>query len=126
MVILGDWRKFLEHRGNFADRNSDRILIEYNQVHALGKPPTRDYESFLNWMMVNKPLKRGYGDFVWHMDDFVSVVGHPGGRAKKLTFFDHLLGNWLKKHPRSIFKVCILDCKLKSTLPDQRNRSYCR
>jgi hypothetical protein len=79
--------------------------VKYNSVLGLGSATPRDYDSFLNWVLINKPLAKPYYDFIWHIEDFVSVTGQSGGRAKNLTFFEDIFEAYVKRYPQSLLKV---------------------
>jgi len=74
------------------------------QLNYLAEAPTRDYESVLNWILANKPLKPGWYDFIWHMGDFASLKTPPAqsGGSGKPGFFENIV---MALAPHSPFSV---------------------
>jgi hypothetical protein len=67
----------------------------------LSHTPARDHDSVFKWIWSNQPLDAGEDDWIFHADDFVSLVPPRGNRFESFIL-SHLDG-W----PNSWFKVRI-------------------
>jgi hypothetical protein len=78
-----------------------------NQVflQALGKPPERNHRSYFNWIWTNKPLYKGYDDYIYHASDFVISSG------KRPNYSEELIRDFMDTWPGSSLKVCNLPVK---------------
>ena len=86
---------------------TDELLLRYNQIDALGKPARFRYLSLFRWMTNTKPLKKGYDDFVFEADDFVSVTNYEMKSSTSGKLEDYIQ-SWFSEHPRSCLMVCPL------------------
>jgi hypothetical protein len=72
-----------------------------NQVflQELGKPPSRNHRSYFNWHWTNKPLTKGYYDYIFHDSDFVTTSG------KRPNYCEELIRDHISSWPGSPIRV---------------------
>ena len=85
----------------------DEMLVNYSNILALGSPPKRNYMSLFNWVWNRKPLHNGYYDFVFHIEDFVSVArrSEQSNALEKSRYVEDCIQSYLTHVPKSAFKV---------------------
>jgi len=82
--------------------------VRLNQVLGIGAASPRRHKSVLNWILKEKPLYKGLNDFIWHIDDFVSVTGYsgPDGSSEDLGFWEDFIEGLVRRwRPDSLLKV---------------------
>lgn len=78
---------------------ADDLLLKDSSLRALAPAPVRDHLSVFHWIYNNKPLDPGHYDFIYHLDDFVSLGKQPQSR------FDDFVKACLNRWPSSRFQV---------------------
>lgn len=79
--------------------DTDNIVLRHAQMQALGRPPARNHQSYFNWIRSNAPFRRGYDDYILHVDDFLAINGN------RSNFFEDAIRNHVNRWPRSPLKV---------------------
>ncbi|KAH9224954.1 hypothetical protein DL95DRAFT_452680 [Leptodontidium sp. 2 PMI_412] len=51
----------------------DEILLKHAQVQGLARPSPRNHRSVFNWIWTNKPLDKGFDDFIFFANDMVTT-----------------------------------------------------
>ncbi|KAH8684300.1 hypothetical protein BGZ60DRAFT_523524 [Tricladium varicosporioides] len=67
------------------------FLLKYCQVYALDRPTDRHYLAFYNWMWGEKPLCQEKSDFMFYINDFVSVYKHTEKSNRLANFMERFL-----------------------------------
>ena len=64
-----------------------------HQATSLEEASTRDYESVLNYVVNEKPLKPGSYSYIWHVGDFGSLKtsSAQSGGSGKPGFFENIV-----------------------------------
>lgn len=63
----------------------DETVQKFVFLKSLGPPPERNHYSYFNWIWRNKPLSKGYYDYIYHASDFVSLSG------SRSSYFEELI-----------------------------------
>lgn len=86
---------------------TDDILLKFSQLRALGKTSQRDHRTLFNWIWTKRPLDRGYDNFIFHADDFVSVTkcSERGRLLERNTYFEDKIRSHIARFPKSPLKV---------------------
>ncbi|KAH7409597.1 hypothetical protein BKA64DRAFT_705362 [Cadophora sp. MPI-SDFR-AT-0126] len=74
----------------------DELVQRHAQMQARGRPPQRAHRSLYHWILQNKPLARGYWDFILYEDDFVTINGNSSNYFE--TFLQDRLQSWPWKY----------------------------
>ncbi|PMD33266.1 hypothetical protein L207DRAFT_518094, partial [Hyaloscypha variabilis F] len=88
-----------------------------NQVflQELGKPPSRNHRSYFNWHWTNKPLTKGYYDYIFHDSDFVTTSG------KRPNYCEELIRDHISSWPGSPIRRIVKESeKTKKPTTDSR------
>lgn len=64
------------------------------------RPSTRNFNSFKNWMIDQKPVSRDEMDFILHTGDFVALADSQEG-----GWFDGFIEDCLAKIPNDLARV---------------------
>lgn len=56
-----------------TDTSTDNLLLNEQKLRELGSPSQRDHRSVLHWIVDRKPVGWGQYDWIFHIDDFVSL-----------------------------------------------------
>jgi hypothetical protein len=98
------------------------LLEKFSYVKSLSHTPPRDHDSVFKWMWSNQPLDPGEDDWIFHADDFVSIV--PPRRNRFESFIlSHLDGgpnSWFKVRSPLPFKLRPFNSPLSSYPPKDR------
>ncbi len=84
-----------------ADESIVELLLQDSQVRALGQPPARHHLGLFNYVWGYKPVAEGKDDFIFHVEDFVSVAKHSEKGTRLGDFIESYLDRW----PNSRLKV---------------------
>ncbi|KAH8684299.1 hypothetical protein BGZ60DRAFT_523521 [Tricladium varicosporioides] len=76
----------------------DETMLRFSHTQALGKTSPRNHNSVLEWIMQNKPLARPYYDFIYHSNDFLSIMG------QQTNWFESFILGWVNQRPNSWIK----------------------
>jgi hypothetical protein len=105
----------------------DDLLLRDSQVRDLGKAPPRHYRGLYNWVWGVKPLCPGKDDFIFHVEDFVSVAKHSQNTTPLAdfieTFFDHCPESRIKVCPQNPMNLYPVEDKSNEYDTD-RNRAF--
>ena len=90
----------------YADTHTVDALRDEAFLHSLGPAPARNHLAVFTWMRKRRPLAPGEGDFIYHVDDFVSLPQHSDKERRMKNFIESRLDNrpnsWLRvSHPFS-------------------------
>ena len=78
----------------------DELISRIRTLVALKKPSARNFNSFKNWMIDQKPVTRDEMKFIRHRGDFVALAdGQEGG------WFDGFVEDCLTKIPKNLARV---------------------
>ena len=92
---------FLEYRRIELMTCIDQFLMLYNRVRGLGQASKRDHDSVFVWVHLNKPVDKGYYEWINFSEDFVSIVSPPKHNAIEALIWKCLI-SW----PSGWFMVC--------------------
>lgn len=73
----------------------------HQRLKSLDQTPARDHDSVFKWIWANKPLDDGEFDWIFHPDDFVSMI--PPRRNR----FESFIQSHIDSQPNSFLKVCL-------------------
>ena len=77
------------------------LALKSTQLRALGRSSPRDHRQLLNWMANKRPLQQGIHDFMFPVDDCVSLRQTAG----KDVWIEDSIESMLDKKPWSFFRV---------------------
>lgn len=78
----------------------DELISRIQTFVALKRPSARNFKSFKNWMIDQKPVTRDEMQFIRHPEDFVALAdGQEGG------WFDGFVEDCLTKIPKNLARV---------------------
>ncbi|KAH8799915.1 hypothetical protein F5882DRAFT_514544 [Hyaloscypha sp. PMI_1271] len=63
----------------------DETVQKFMFLKSLGPPLERNHRSYFNWIWRNKPLSKGYYDYIYHASDFVSLSGSRSNYFEELV-----------------------------------------
>ncbi|PVH80173.1 hypothetical protein DL98DRAFT_515661 [Cadophora sp. DSE1049] len=66
-------RRELEEEHRTKLMQFDEVMLKHAQVQALPRPSSRNHRSVFNWIWTNKPLAKGYDDFIFFANDMVTT-----------------------------------------------------
>ncbi|KAH7308753.1 hypothetical protein BKA65DRAFT_172882 [Rhexocercosporidium sp. MPI-PUGE-AT-0058] len=66
-------RKELEYELEVKLLKYDEILLKHAQAQGLARPSQRNHYSVFNWIWTNKPLDKGFDDFIFFAYDMVTT-----------------------------------------------------
>ncbi|KAG4432374.1 hypothetical protein IFR05_012142 [Cadophora sp. M221] len=66
-------RRELENELETKLMKYDEILLKHAQVEGLARPSSRNHRSVFNWIWTNKPLDKGFDDFIFFANDMVTT-----------------------------------------------------
>lgn len=72
----------------------DDLLLKYTSLRSLEPTPERNHRSVYNWIWGEKPLDEGEYDFIYHQEDFVSVVDDRHHKDCITGFLESCLNRW--------------------------------
>tara|TARA_R110002060_G_scaffold34474_2_gene45334 strand:- start:82 stop:438 length:357 start_codon:yes stop_codon:yes gene_type:complete len=78
---------------------TDEILLKHAQVQALPRPSTRNHRSVFNWIWTNKPLAKGYDDYIYFANDMVTT------KVSRPNYFEEFIEEKVHTWPISMLKV---------------------
>ncbi|KUJ14420.1 uncharacterized protein LY89DRAFT_784367 [Mollisia scopiformis] len=96
------------------------LLEKFAFVKSLSPTPTRDHNSVFKWIWSNNPVDPGEDDWIFHADDFASIVTPRRNRFESFIL-SHLDG-W----PNSWFKKMLQTSKQLSQTKDTAVKYYCK
>lgn len=56
------------------------LLLKFDQINALKRPPERNFYDLIHWMFGHKCIEKGQDEFMFVKDDFISISG--GSRVR--------------------------------------------
>lgn len=87
-------------QGGNAEPMTDEILLKHAQVQGLARPSPRNHRSVFNWIWTNKPLDKGFDDFIFFANDMVTT------KTCGSNYFEEFIEENIHTWPVSKLKVC--------------------
>ncbi|KAF4616244.1 hypothetical protein G7Y89_g15162 [Cudoniella acicularis] len=75
------------------------LLKNYQYLKSLDQAPEKDHDSLFKWIWANKPLDEGEYDWIYHPEDFISIVAPQQNRIEVL------IRRHLNARPKTFLKV---------------------
>ncbi|CZR64320.1 uncharacterized protein PAC_14218 [Phialocephala subalpina] len=97
----------------------DTLLEKFGNIKSMSRTPARDHDSLFRYLWANKPLDPHEDDWIYHPDDFVSLV--PPRRNGFEGFILRHLDGW----PNSCFKKLFQTGKAQHKTRDSEVKFYC-
>jgi hypothetical protein len=102
----------------------DDLLLKYNQICRLYRPPDRAYAQVFHWMLGNKMHGSGHNefdhDFINYRDDMVYVVDHQ----QQADGFDRIIEWCCRRWPASFLQVYL--CHIRTFAVNARRTERVR
>ena len=104
-----------------SDKITDDLLLKFRDVNSLLRPSPRHHRSVWRWIIRNIPLVEEQQDFVFLIDDFVSVQNSSKSKQYHRSRVEDAIEEYATKHPSSpinvssasLLKICVWCCDIE-------------
>ncbi|KAF8852360.1 hypothetical protein BDZ45DRAFT_730216 [Acephala macrosclerotiorum] len=113
-------KRDLEHKMEKELLSYATLLEKFGYIKSFSHTPARDHDSVFKWIWANQPLDPSEDGWIFHPDDFVSLV--PPRRNRFESFILSHLDGW----PNSCFKKLFQTSKQLQQSRDSAVKFYCK